>query len=145
MQPTVWVAFQEKDTNLVLPAISFLWNSEIFPEGEVKNTVPQEGQVPVRCKDTVSLLLSLIFIQNFVSTKSITVYHDKKKSTYYRNHCSGVTQGLLLSCAGGKYRFESFRIEEWNLSPLILTKWKITQGAHSFLNKRVASSIPCLT
>lgn len=121
-----------------------MWNSEIVPEGEVKKTLPQEGQVPVRCKGTIFLLLSLIFAQNFVSTNSITVYHDKKESTCYRNHRSGVTQGLLLSCAGGRYRFESFRIKEWNLSPHILKKWKIAQGAHRFLKKRVASSIPCL-
>lgn len=46
--------------------------SKIFPEGEVKKTLPQEVQVPVRCKRTISLLLSLIFIQNFVSTNSIS-------------------------------------------------------------------------
>lgn len=69
------------------------------------------------------------------------MYHDK--STYYHNHCSGVTQGLLLSCFGaaGRYRFEFFRIKEWNLSPRILTKWNITQGAPSYLKKGVVSSI----
>lgn len=138
------MAFQEKDTYLVLPAIFLMWNSEIVPKGEVKKILPQEGQVPVRCKGTIFLLLSLIFAQDFVSTNSITVYHDKKKSTCYRNHHSGVTQGLLLSCAGGRYRFESFRIKEWNLSLRILKKMEDRTGAHRFLKKRVASSLPCL-
>lgn len=46
-----------------------------------------------------------------------------------------MTQGPLLSCAGGRYRFEFFRIKEWNLSSHILTKWKITQEHPDFERK----------
>lgn len=75
------------------------------------------------------LLLSLIFVQHFVSTNATTVHHEKETSTYYCSRaCNGVARGFLSSCGGGKHRLESSTIKDWNLSPHILVKQVIIQG-----------------
>lgn len=138
MWPSVRVAFQE--TGHKCGFICYLLHVGQWDTPRRSQEVPSPGrQVSVSCKGTMSLPLSLIFVQYFVSTNANTVHHDKKKGMYCCSQaCNGVAQGLLSWCGGGRYRFESSMIKEWNLSP------RVIQGHTDFQRKDWLLPFPVL-